>query len=564
MPRLQLARSLALLSLSLAIASPALAQGAPQPPATQPTGSARISGRVVAADNGAPVRRAHVRLSGSAAAPMAASKRAYLQKEVETDDSGAFDFAGLPGGSYFITVGRTNGFLGLPRAKRAIVGEGQTLEMSLRVERTGAIVGRIADRNGEGLLGIEVLALHRHEFRGRVTLMADPSSHGSTNDLGQFRLFNLPPGEYLVVAAPVVTPPMHMPPDRTTRRSGFLATYYPGTQDVGGARLVVVRSGKDVTRVDFSLASGPLATVSVEALDSRGQPLGREASATLNLVSDVYRSSSMRLSHRADDGRFVFSEVPPGDYYLIVSTSYRREEAAYVNVRVTGDATLKVQTNTGANVSGRFVVQGTPRETGSGRSISNVVISASPPPGWTGPSYVTDALVQPKGTDRFELTGLRGPMMLHAQMSGALLMSISRAGKEDLAGTPLRFTGTERMDDLLVVFTHEKADVEVTLTGLREPDDPEKVLVMLFAEDSARWHTGALQYTVIEATADTGRVFTFPLGPVVPGRYLVAAVANPGVMFPTERAFLERLRPLAVPVTLAAGETAKVALRVSR
>lgn len=51
---------------------------------------------------------------------------------------------------------------------------------------------------------------------------------------------------------------------------------------------------------------------------------------------------------------------------------------------------------------------------------------------------------------------------------------------------------------------------------------------------------------------------------MVPGRYLVAAVPNPGVMFPTERDILERLRPLAVPVTLVAGETAKVELPVSR
>jgi hypothetical protein len=40
--------------------------------------------------------------------------------------------------------------------------------------------------------------------------------------------------------------------------------------------------------------------------------------------------------------------------------------------------------------------------------------------------------------------------------------------------------------------------------------------------------------------------------------------ANPGVMYPPERAILERLRPLAVPVTLAAGETGKVEVRVSR
>jgi hypothetical protein len=256
--------------------------------------------------------------------------------------------------------------------------------------------------------------------------MADCGSRVSTNDLGQFRLFNLSPGEYLVVAAPPVTTPSadSSRDPGTVRRSGFLKTYYPGSQDVGGARLVVVRSGNDVTNVDFALAFGPLATVAIDAVDSRGQPLGREASATLNHVGDVYLPSSMRQASRVESGQFVLRDVPPGDYYLIVNTSYRQEEAAYLNVKVDGDATLKVQTNAGAKVAGRFVVQGTPGATNRGERISNVEIAATPPPGWTGPRYAKDALVQPQGTDRFELTGLRGPMVLHAQMAGALLLGL--------------------------------------------------------------------------------------------------------------------------------------------
>ena len=274
----------------------------------------------------------------------------------------------------------------------------------------------------------------------------------------------------------------------------------------------------------------------------------------------------------------VFSDVPSGDYYLIVGTSYRQEEAAYVNVKVDGDATLKVQTNSGARVSGRFVVQGPPRDTRSDRPSPNVVVTATRPPGKSGPSYAKEPLAQPQGMDRFELTGLRGPMVLHASMSGALLVSISRAGGENLAGKPLHFTGTEIIDDLLVVFTNEEAEVEVTLTGLREPDDPENVLVMLFSEDPDRWHAGSVRYTAIQSTTEMkvqpaaaggavrrpGRVFTFQLGPAVPGRYFIAAVPSPGVMFPTERAILERLRPLAVPVTLVAGETVKIEVPVRR
>jgi hypothetical protein len=91
-----------------------------------------------------------------------------------------------------------------------------------------------------------------------------------------------------------------------------------------------------------------------------------------------------------------------------VSTSHRQEEAAYVNVKVDGDVTLKVQMNSGAKVSGRFVVQGPPRDTNSGRPFPNVVVTATRPPGKSGPSYAKEPSAHPQGTDRFELSELRG------------------------------------------------------------------------------------------------------------------------------------------------------------
>ena len=565
---------------ALATASPALAQSTAPRPEPQPTGTAHITGRVLAKDNGAPVRRARVRIEGTPAETTnAGPKRAYVQQEVETNEHGAFDFAGLPGGSYHISVPDTNGFVALARPREAIVSEGGALEVPIRLERTGAIVGRIADSKAEGVLGVEVRALRRSDFRGHVTLMPYYSygngSRASTNDLGEFRLFNLAPGEYFIVATP-------LSPQRdqaAARRSGFVTTYYPGTQALSGARALVLRSGRDITHVNFVLASGPLARVVINAVDSRGLTLGRDASTTLNLRSDVYFAlpTSMRQASHQDNGPFVFTEVPLGDYYVIVSTS-GLQEAAYVDVNVDGDVTLSVQTNTGAKVSGRFVFQGPAPDARSDRPPPNAEVSAIRPPFKYGPSYAKDGVFRIEGVDQFELTGLRGPMVLHASMNGALLVSINRAGGEDLAGKPIHFTGTEIIDDLLVVFTYEKAQVEVTLTGLREPDDAEKVLAVLFPEDPTRWHAGSMTYTVIESSREmpvqsvaTGRVsrrsartFTFSLGPVVPGRYLIAAVPSPEVIFPTEPAVLERLRPLAVPVTLVAGEAAKAEVSVSR
>lgn len=560
-------RSLLVFVLTAAAAAPGLTERAGQGLGPPLAGSARISGRVQAIDNGAAVRGAHVRLSGTAVgAQETGSTPARVEREAESDDNGSFTFADLPDGSYSVSVQPPNRFLALEQPVRVSVEAGHARQLQIRLARTGAITGRITDRNGEGVQGMQVHALRRNDFRGHVTLTPAHSSRASSDDRGQFRLFNLPAGEYYVVATPVRAPR----PLAGSGRPGLVTTYYPGTAVRAGARLVVVRSGKDTARVNFSAVSARLYTVAVEAVDSRGAALGHEASATLNTIADEHLPMSMRQASRQPDGRWTFSDVPAGDYYLVVSGSPRREEAAYVTVSIDRDVTLNVRTNPGARVAGRIVVEGQPEDSPPAPPPSSVVVTATRPPWKMGPSYTEPLSVHPQGTGQFELIGLRGPMMLHAQMSGALLASISRAGGQDLAGKLMEFTGTEDIDDLVVVFTRAKAQVEVTLTGLREPEDPESVLVMLFSEDPARRHAGSMQYTSIQASHEmpgdrrSGRSFTFQLGPVVPGRYLLAAVPSPGYAYPTDEAVLQRLREVAMPVTLVDGKTERVVVRVSR
>src|SRR5687767_10740316 len=58
------------------------------------TGTGRIKGRLVAAETGAPVRRAQVRVSGSEIMP----------KSATTDNDGAYEFRDLPAGRFTITA----------------------------------------------------------------------------------------------------------------------------------------------------------------------------------------------------------------------------------------------------------------------------------------------------------------------------------------------------------------------------------------------------------------------------------------------------------------------------
>src|SRR4029079_17067384 len=90
---------------AVAIATPAIARLQPAVGQLQLSGSARLTGRVIAADDGRPVRRASVSLSGLPDSQQKAGpNRAYVSRKVETDVNGRFDFADLPAGSYRINV----------------------------------------------------------------------------------------------------------------------------------------------------------------------------------------------------------------------------------------------------------------------------------------------------------------------------------------------------------------------------------------------------------------------------------------------------------------------------
>ncbi len=130
--------------------------------AATPTGTARIQGRVVSADTGAPLRRATIRVS---------SGELRINRSVNTDADGRYDVAELPAGRYNLFVTR-NGYVSLQFGQRRPfesgrpldVGEAQTVEkIDFALPRGGVIAGRITDELGEPLAGIRMQAM-RHQY----------------------------------------------------------------------------------------------------------------------------------------------------------------------------------------------------------------------------------------------------------------------------------------------------------------------------------------------------------------------------------------------------------------
>jgi len=314
----------------------------------QPVGSARLTGRVVASDDGGPVGHAYIRLSGSTTSRGNPGPPRGVERASETDANGNFDFANLPAGSFYVTVDPVKGFVRPSRSKSAEIAEGQTVHMTFRTERTGAIDGRVVDENGDGVLRVQVAAVQRINYGGYIKVDLTGLS-AMTDDRGNFRIFNVPPGEYYVVAS-------YMPPRldiNPSPRLGYTNTYHPASRTLDGARPIVVRPAHNTERVDVTVTTRQLVRVSVRAVNSNGVPLDKEARLSLHRRDATYLETSMRLPNLPKDGTFVFDDIMPGAYYLIVATSSRLEEAAYVNVIVADrDLSLNVQTNTAAGGRG--------------------------------------------------------------------------------------------------------------------------------------------------------------------------------------------------------------------
>ena len=233
----------------------------------------------------------------------------------ETDATGRFEIGGLAPGRYTLRAQR-NGFVSQEYGERAPGNAGTTLTLSagqkvpditFRLVPAAVISGHVYDEDGEPIVSARVAAMHYRYVNGQRQLMTGQMRQ--TDDLGQFRLFGLSPGQYFVQATLV-----HAPFDPKTRQ-GYLPIYYPGVPDASRAAPIEVRGGEEFSGVDITLQ--PVRTVAV-----RGRVVsvgcGDAQDAMIFLTGQSNRAVMQSgMVHDADgQSTFELSGVTPGSYYL--------------------------------------------------------------------------------------------------------------------------------------------------------------------------------------------------------------------------------------------------------
>jgi hypothetical protein len=343
----------------------------PQQPTVKPADKCTIEGAVVKASTGEPLKKAAVtarKATEGREEPLSAT----------TDVGGRFELKNLDPGQYHLYVFR-NGYVDAEYRQRDPNGPGTILslsagqhlrDISFRLIQAAVISGHVYDEDAEPAVEAQVEALRHRYVKGQKKL--EPSGEGGTNDLGEFRIYGLPPGEYYLRAV--------FNPRRfgMAAEGGYAPVYYPGTGDAGRATSIQLRAGDEFPGMDFTLQ--PVRTVTVK---------GRVFNALTGLpgvnsnVMLLPRDSSgfgwMEENHafvRDPQGTFMLHDVRPGSYNLLAFAQHEGKRLSAREPIEVGNTDLEgalISLGQGVTLRGRVRVEGN-----SALSLGTLNVSLQP------------------------------------------------------------------------------------------------------------------------------------------------------------------------------------------
>ena len=568
-------------------APPLAAQGFGMDRRPPRTGTAHIRGRVIAADSAAGLRRAQVRISGAEV-----GSRLAL-----TDQTGHFAFEGLPAGRVILSASKP-GFVSIQYGQTRPFESGTPIELAdgqlldradITLPRGSVIAGRVLDEFGDPVADAMVTGMRSVWANGRRRLQPFRAP-ALTNDLGQFRLYGLTPGDYYVSATVRDAVAMEMsmasmsgaaspPPGSQPPASGYAPTYFPGTPVAAEAQKVTVAVGQEAQGIDFALAPVRLTRISGTAITSQGKPADGSM-VTVVPRGDVGFFGMMGGNARTgSNGAFTLAGLPPGDYILQVigvqimtagggnsmitariggpggpdGPDGPEMESASVPITVGAEdvSNLVIVTSKGTTATGQVIFEGGAKPPGGG-GLRVAAMPAVP----EVPTFDRGALAPVKTDGTFELRGLSGVRLVRPSgfPPGWMLKSVQVNGA-DITDTGMEFKGGD-VTGLEVVLTPKATEVSGTVAGPSGrplKDDT----VVLFSDDPQRWLYPATRFVVGTRPNQEGR---FEVKALPAGTYYAAAVDYLPQGEWGDPEVLDRLKRIASTFTLDEGETRTLAL----
>lgn len=572
------------------------------------TGDATIAG-VVRLDDAAqaPVRRARVTITSV--------DQSIGGQSATTDDRGRFAFEGLPAGRYLLQASKAayvTSSYGATRPGRAgtpvMVSASQTIADLIIPMLKGAIItGVIQDKDGRPAPGMLVTAMQYATRNGERALVVPAGLTSQlTDDQGVYRLYGLPPGDYVVVStlmptagpastnevrevsaadlqralaavrsagATVPSPASAPAPAIDLAMPGPLMTnapvFYPGTSDIAAASPITIAAGEERSGVSFPLLLVRSATITGTIVAPPDAPAPAPQITLFAGNQQVLDGLGLNLASArrvgvGRDGKFSITGVPPGSCTLLVRAGTGPALAtpgvptppatmwAVQPLMVSGeDQDLTLTLQQGLTIAGRVAFAGTSAPPANMTAIQVTLHSLA------GGVNLGLAPVHPSADGTFTFVGVvPGPYELVPTVVPAP-WSLQSAVVDGKAATDGFFPLQQSVKDWTLTFTDRPAEVAGALQNAAGRPAPD-YFVILFAADRKYWTPGSHRVMATRPGSD-GK---FSVRGLPPGDYYLGALTDvePGEWF--DPAFLARLVAASVKVTAIDGQVTTQNLKI--
>ncbi|HEY2822133.1 MAG TPA: carboxypeptidase-like regulatory domain-containing protein [Candidatus Acidoferrum sp.] len=377
-------RSIALVLLLLASVTLTAAQSNSQAPTAPPSPAnanaaanakqqdCTILGMVVAMAGSVPLKNALVTLNS-------VDDRSRAEVTIRSEADGHFQFRGIIPGQYRLRVARNN-YVTQEYGQRTVTGPGATLtlragqemkDLLFRLIPSATIAGRVQDEDGEPISWAHVTALRSSYANGKRTFKSVATN--TTNDLGEYRLFGLPPGRYFI-SATYHPGAAHGGFEEDFDYNGadslkenYVLTYYPGAYDATKAQSITVKSGEEIPSMDFTMRPTAVYRVRGRVINTIPNPKHVDHPMVFIMPrGGAIQSESMTFSSNNEvkkDGTFDLPGVAPGSYTIQAMINDGDEQHAVTQSVEVGDADVEgvqLVLSKGFSVSGHVRWDGTP------------------------------------------------------------------------------------------------------------------------------------------------------------------------------------------------------------
>jgi hypothetical protein len=317
-----------------------------------------------------------------------------------------------------------------------------------------------------------------------------PMTTAETDGVGRFRLDDIPPGRYYIVAGPLQT-----------------QTYYPGAIDIVGAKPVSIEPGTALDAVNFQLQRSGGVRVRGSLIRNADWHDERKLTMRNLLTGETFGQTDI-----SPDGSFEFVRVPPGTYSLTSPNQFDRMIWSSKPL-VIGDRDV---TNIGLTTSPYVLASGRASVEGGG-PLHDVWLSFKGPSGWTYTSIGyenrrdgTLRFALPVGEYRVELGGLPNAYKLESL----------RYGKTNLLQETLKVVGMVQPLFIALKTSRTASFVRVSGRIVGIENLPEEYVTPNVVLEVQKYYSPLLEVSV-------GFDGHFELPRVLPGNYYISGPGLP-------------------------------------